>query len=164
MNQSNVDFARKECDMFKQSPRLLTYDEIKQLKSCKWIWVEIQEINCYPNVLYHLQLVKDANEVKDDEYENYIILDLGGPEYDVSYRTNDYGWRIWTCKPSKIAMKKQKWPTYTCNDCEYCDKENNRCGNIKVPSDRRELKYIDFDLDLSYGSCEYYRYNPQIVY
>ena len=145
-------------------PRVLTFDEIKQLKYGKWIWIETQDINSYSGGLYHLQLIRDAKEVKYDECENYIYLEFGGPEYDIHFCTNDYGWRIWTCKPSKIAMKNQKWPTYTCNDCEYCDKEDNTCNNIKVPSDRTELKYIDFDLDLSYGSCEYYRYNPQIVY
>lgn len=92
----------------KQEIRLLSIEEIRNLKRGKWVWVEVADSEAYPGgAFYYCELADDAETIEDPyTYTVVYFHSLGGCE---RFDTAQYGWRIWTGKPTKKLSKKTKW-------------------------------------------------------
>lgn len=122
-------------------PRVLTFDEMRKLRTDQWIWVETKDYstdytdsNCI-NGLYHLQLNRYVSSYHVSADVECLIISVRLPTHTMLFDTYEKGWRIWSDKPTGEQMEETGWDYSTwqgmhrCVDCALYVAEENVCDD-----------------------------------
>lgn len=146
-------FIRKELPM----PRVLTFEEMRKLRTDQWIWVEIKGYSIeYTDGLYHLQINRYVSSYHIDCID-IITISVRTPTQTVLFETCDKGWRIWSDEPTQEQMEETSWDYSTwpamcrCIDCANFNAEDYSC------CDGEESMCLTAHYAKSYGVCGRFR-------
>ena len=138
-------------------PRVLTFDEMRKLRTNDWIWVETKGYSIeYTDGLYHLQINRYVSSYHIDGID-IITISVRTPTQTVLFETCDKGWRIWSDKPTGEQMEETSWDYSTwpamcrCIDCANFNAEDYSC------CDGEESMCLTAHYAKSYGVCGRFR-------
>lgn len=118
-------------------PRVLTFNEMYELRTDQWIWVEVKDHPVgYTNGLYHLQLNRYVSKYHIcDTMDECLTISTRELHGTILFDTCEQGWRIWSDKPTQEQMDNTEWDYSTwqgmhrCADCALYVAEEDICDN-----------------------------------
>lgn len=93
-----------------QEPRVMTSDEVGNIKRGDWVWIEISDSKLYPGgCLYYCEAAIDAETIEEPyKYTNIYFHSLAMVQR-MDTNNAEYAWRCWTARPSDEQRKAVKW-------------------------------------------------------